>query len=88
MTYEYKDFSGSLFKNDRREKETHPHATGTALIDGIEYWISAWHKEGKNGKWLSLAFKKKDKQESRKPDNQPSRQTDAWGAAGGEVSSS
>ena len=58
--YEQKDMSGSLFKNDRREKDTHPHATGSALIDGVEYWVSAWTKEGKNGKFQSLAFRKKE----------------------------
>jgi hypothetical protein len=60
MAYEQKDNSGSLFKNDRREKDTHPHATGTALIDGVAYWVSAWTKEGKSGKFQSLAFRKKE----------------------------
>ena len=59
MAYQQKDNSGSLFKNDRREKDTHPHATGSALIDGVEYWVSAWTKEGAKGKWQSLAFKRK-----------------------------
>lgn len=60
MAYEMKELSGSLFKNDKREKDTHPNATGSCLIDGVEYWISAWTKEGNNGKWQSLAFKKKE----------------------------
>lgn len=61
MAYEMKDFSGSLFKNERKEKDTHPNATGTALIDGVEYWVSAWTKKDKNGNnWQSLAFKPKD----------------------------
>jgi hypothetical protein len=64
MAYEQKDNSGTLFKNDKREKDTHPHATGTALIDGVEYWVSAWTKEGAKGKFQSLAFKPK---EARKP---------------------
>jgi hypothetical protein len=58
--FEQRDNSGSLFKNEKREKETHPHATGSAMIDGVEYWVSAWTKEGKNGKFQSLAFKKKE----------------------------
>lgn len=58
--FQQKENSGSLFKNDRREKDTHPHATGSALIDGVEYWVSAWTKEGAKGKWQSLAFKKKE----------------------------
>lgn len=73
MSYEQKDFTGALFRNDKREKDTHPHATGSALIDGVEYWVSAWTKEGKAGKYQSLAFKKKDKQESRNPEKQPAR---------------
>ena len=60
MAYEQKDNSGTLFKNDRREKDSHPHAIGTALIDGVEYWISAWTKDGQKGRFQSLSFKRKD----------------------------
>jgi hypothetical protein len=67
MAYEQKDMSGTLFKNDRREKDSHPHATGTALIDGVEYWVSAWTKDGAKGKFQSLSFKRK---EQRQPERQ------------------
>lgn len=67
MAYEQKDNTGTLFKNDRREKETHPHAKGSALIDGVEYWVSAWTKDGAKGKFQSLSFQPKEKQESREP---------------------
>lgn len=60
MAYQQKENSGSLFKNEKREKDTHPHMTGTALIDGKEYWVSAWTKEGTKGRWQSLAFKPKE----------------------------
>ena len=63
MAYEQKDNSGSLFKNERREKETHAHARGSALIDGVEYFVDAWTNTDKNGnKYQSLKFKRKDKQ--------------------------
>lgn len=54
--FEQRPNTGALFKNEKREKDTHPHATGSALIGGVEYWVSAWTKEGKNGKFQSLAF--------------------------------
>jgi hypothetical protein len=60
MAYEQRDNSGSLFKNDRKEKETHPDRTGTALIDGVAYYVSGWIKQGSRGQFLSLAFKRKD----------------------------
>lgn len=61
MAYEPKDMTGSLFKNDRREKETHAHAKGTALIDGVEYWVDAWTNETRDGqKYQSLKFKRKE----------------------------
>jgi hypothetical protein len=57
MAYEHREMSGALFKNDKREKETQPNATGTALIGGALYRISAWTKDGAKGKFQSLAFK-------------------------------
>jgi hypothetical protein len=63
MAYEQRDMSGSLFKNDKKEKDTHPNARGSCMIDGVEYWVDAWTKTDKNGKpWQSLSFKRKDKQ--------------------------
>jgi hypothetical protein len=61
MAYEQRDLSGSLFKNDKREKDTHPNLTGTVMIGGVEYWASGWTKERGNGdKWISLSFKPKE----------------------------
>lgn len=53
--------SGALFKNDRKEKATHPDYTGSAEVDGVAYWISAWVKTGKSRKkFFSLSFRPKD----------------------------
>jgi hypothetical protein len=59
--YETKDLSGVLFANDKREKETQPNAKGSALIDGVEYWVSAWTNTSSKGvKYQSLKFERKD----------------------------
>ena len=81
MAYEHKENSGSIFKNEKREKDTHPHMTGTALIDGKEYWVSAWTKEGQKGRWQSLAFKPKEE----KPKAQEPRKGGSSKVGGGSI---
>ena len=64
-TYQPKDLSGSLFKNDKREKDTHPNLTGSVMIGGVEYWVSAWkRKEGASPKAPALSFSVKPKDEA------------------------
>lgn len=61
MAFEQKENSGSLFKNDRKSSDSQPNAKGTALIGGVEYWVSAWTKKDKNGNnWQSLSFTPKE----------------------------
>lgn len=57
---EKRDLTGILFKNDRKEKDTHPDYTGNATIAGVDYWMSAWIKQGQKGKFMSFAFKPKE----------------------------
>lgn len=50
----------NLFKNSRKEKETHPDYRGDGKDEnGAEFTISAWVKEGKNGKYFSCAVQEK-----------------------------
>ena len=55
-----RDNSGALFRNDRKEADNHPDYTGNAMIDGKEYWINAWLKEGNGKKFFSFSFKPKE----------------------------
>lgn len=65
--------SGTLFKNDTEGKsENFPPYGGSLNVDGKDYWVSAWVKEGKSGKFFSLAIKPKEARGDAKP--QQSRQ--------------
>ncbi len=65
MAYEQRDNSGSLFKNDRKEKENHPDYKGGCMVGGVEMWMSAWLKTGANGtKFMSFSFQPKDQQQA------------------------
>jgi hypothetical protein len=63
MAYEQRELSGSLFKNQKQTGDKSPQMTGSCLIGGVEYWVSAWTREGEKGRWQSLAFTKKDAKE-------------------------
>jgi len=59
---EKKDNSGVLFKNDKIENERSPNYKGNITVDGVDYWLSAWIKEGKSGKFMGLALSPKEQQ--------------------------
>jgi hypothetical protein len=61
VAYEMKDNSGSLFKNDRNEKDTHADYRGSIMVAGQEYWIDAWLNESSSGtKYMGLKVKPKE----------------------------
>jgi len=55
-----RDNSGVLFRNDKRENEKAPNYKGNITVGGQDYWLSAWIKEGKSGKFMGLAVSPKE----------------------------
>ena len=58
---------GSIWKNDKKEKDTHPDFTGSLNVGGVEYWVSAWKRRpDASDKAPALSFSVKPKEESKK----------------------
>jgi hypothetical protein len=58
---------GALWKNDRKTKDTQPGYTGSLNVDGVEYFLDAWVKEGQKGKFFSVSVKRKEQQPAAAP---------------------
>lgn len=58
---------GVLFRNDDKQKDTHPDYRGSVNVNGTEFWLSAWIKTSQRdgSKFMSLSVRKKDGQEER-----------------------
>lgn len=77
MAYEKRDNSGTLGRNDKKTQDKHPDHRGSAIVDGVEYWLSAWIKTGpNNSKFFSLAFTPKDESARRSNTPAPARTVD------------
>jgi hypothetical protein len=68
MAYEQKPNTGILSRNEKmREGKQDAEFTGSALIDGVEYWLNGWVNEFKSGpnqgkKYFSIKFNPKQQQ--------------------------
>jgi uncharacterized protein (DUF736 family) len=78
MAWEHKEGSGALFKNGKKEKDSHPDYRGDAMVNGTLMEIAAWIKEGKNGgKFMSLSIKPKEEREAPAPEKKAPSKFDA-----------
>lgn len=65
---------GAIWKNERKEQDTHPDFTGSLNVDGVEYWVSAWRrKDDAAAKAPALSFSIKLKEAKAKPQREQPR---------------
>ncbi len=61
MAFEHRPGSLSLFKNDRKNSDSHPDYAGDGMdLAGNPVWVNAWIKEGAKGKFFSISLKAKE----------------------------
>jgi len=61
MAYD-NELKGVLFRNDKKQSDKHPDYKGNVQVAGVEYWLSAWVNERKDGKgkYMSLSLQPKE----------------------------
>lgn len=60
--------TGTIGKNKRKEKDTHPDLSGSLNVEGKEYWLSGWKKQKDGDTFYSLAVKPKEPKNDEKPE--------------------
>jgi len=68
MTEYSNENRGALFRNDKAASDKHPTHTGKINVEGRDYYLNAWVKDGKKGKFFSLSVKPMDAQPEGHPD--------------------
>lgn len=77
MTQQYDNRNrGTIAKNPRKEKDTHPDIRGQINVDGVEYWLDGWQKQRNDGSgnFYSLSVKRKENQAAAPQRPAPTRQ--------------
>lgn len=64
MSQQYdNNLSGVLFKNEKDGNEKRPDYKGSAEIEAVQYWVSAWIRDGAKGRFMSMKYEAKEKQQ-------------------------
>ena len=71
MAFELKEGHGTWHKNNKAGNEKRPDYRGELLLNGVVYELAGWIKDGKRGKWMSVAAKPKDAPKVDKPAPKP-----------------
>jgi hypothetical protein len=77
MSYQPKDGSGALFKNDKGDNPARPDYRGDLMVGGVVYEVSGWIKplpSDASKKFMSLSAKPKEQRqqaERRTPPQRP-----------------
>lgn len=92
MSYQRRSGDGVLWRNDKRESESHPNLRGDLLIDcphcqrAVEMYVSAWTKAKRDGeKFLSLSAKPKTEGRAKLDRAEPEPQAQAQFEDDGEI---
>ena len=65
------NLTGALFKHDKQGNEKRPDYKGSAEIEGVQYWVSAWVRNTAKGKCLSMKYERKEQQSAPAPAAKP-----------------
>ena len=79
MTYDNTN-RGAIWRNDNKQKDTHPDFKGQLNVNGEEYWVSAWKRKpdaSPNSPALSFSIQPKEQsQHNQQKADQPSFEDD------------
>jgi hypothetical protein len=64
--FQMKDGEGSLFKNEKKSKDTDAEYNGSVRVNGIDFTINAWKKQAKSGlSYLKMSVRPKSETNKR-----------------------
>lgn len=62
----------TLNKNDRKQQDSHADYQGKINVEGKDYWLNGWIKDGPNGKFISGTIKAIGEQQQKQAPARPS----------------